>query len=88
VTHTHTHTYTVTVPANPYLVCDWCRGRVEGFIDGEGPARNYPCEHKSGYESVCPSWGPVDGCECPKGSRPHGDPTPAKTEQGQEQGPL
>lgn len=85
---THTRTHTVVVPACPYLICQGCGRRVEGFVQGDGPATNYPCGCHMGYDSTCPSWGPVDGCACPKGRRPHGDPEPSRTDEGEEQGPL
>lgn len=87
---TYTRTHTVTVPANPYLVCDFCGARVEGFADLPGPVENYPCGHAAGYSDLCPSWGPVDGCQCQAhlGYRPHGDPKPAQTDEGKEQGPA
>lgn len=88
MTHVYTRTRTVTTPACPYLACDRCGARVEGFFDGEGPPTNYPCGHGSGYYDICPSWGPVDGCACPKGARSHGDPDAPKTDEGKEQGPL
>lgn len=53
--------------ANPFLRCEDCGERVERFShlgSGQGPAQNEPCGHASGYTSVCPSWGPVDGCQC------------------------
>lgn len=53
--------------ANPYLRCLDCGTWVDGFIDGEGRFRLIPCGHRD-YEPACPSWNPVDGCNCsPKG---------------------
>ena len=90
ITHTFTRTHTVTVPANPYLRCNVCQARVEGFVNG--PAGDLltlvPCGHRDSYYDVCPSWGPVDGCRCEKGNRPHGDPPAPVTEHGALQGPL
>jgi hypothetical protein len=58
--------------ANPYLACDHCGARVTHSLG----VTNQPCGHHVGFESVCPSWGPVDGCQCVEhlGTRPHGDP--------------
>lgn len=75
-------------PACPYLECDKCDGRVEG-LSSSGPPRNYPCGDAVSYHSICPSWGPVDGCRCQEhlGYRPHSDPKPA-TAMGLAQGPI
>ena len=91
MTHTYTRTHMVTTPANPYLVCGRCGQRVEGFLGlyDEGPSALYTCEHENKYHSKCPSWGPVDGCECVAhlGYRPHGDPArPLDPDNGQ--GPV
>ena len=75
MTATHTRTHVYVKFANPFLVCDTCRDPVWGFHDptkcGETPEGwffgrdwNMPCEHRAGVTSVCPSWGPVDGCRC------------------------
>jgi len=47
--------------ANPYLVCNECRCWVTVV---PGSLELIPCGHNGGYEHVCPSWGPVDGCTC------------------------
>lgn len=63
--------------ANPFNICAQCRRRVSwGDTDTEGRFRNEPCGHAADFKSVCPSWGPVDGCQCVEilGSRDHGDP--------------
>lgn len=80
----------VRVPANPYLRCVNCGARIEYWIDGERPARNYPCDHAADYKDDCPSWGPVDGCQCQAhlGYRPHPDAPDPVTEHGKTQGPL
>jgi hypothetical protein len=78
VTHTRTHVY-ITF-ANPYLTCDQCGQPVTGWHDpercgcDESGWRNRPCDHRAGVTSVCPSWGPVDGCQCQEhlGHLPHG----------------
>lgn len=56
--------------ANPYLRCDECQAWVTGWHDGQqcsckAPGwYNAPCGHQAAITSVCPSWGPVDGCCC------------------------
>ena len=56
-------------PANPFLACSTCGKRAEQFHDDrcgctiERPV-NFPCGHEGGYDDLCPSWGPVDGCTC------------------------
>lgn len=80
VTHTRTHVH-VTF-ADPYLQCDQCKAWVDawhnaevcGCFNGEWP--NLPCGHQAGATSACPSWGPVDGCDCQRvlGHVPHGQP--------------
>ena len=74
MTATHTKTFTVTYFANPYLECGRCRLRAAGFQPGT--AILWPCGHKAMTHSVCPSWGPVEGCRCAQilGSRDHGEP--------------
>lgn len=55
--------------ANPFLVCESCTLKVPYWHD---PVRcgcsevvfNYPCGHKANVVSLCPSWGPVNGCQC------------------------
>lgn len=57
--------------ANPFLICNECKGKVRYW---HNPDRcgdecdesffNYPCGHVTGVTSICPSWGPVDGCKC------------------------
>lgn len=71
ITATHTSTYTVTEFADPYKVCEQCGGWVDGVLDAPGPLIVVPCEHKSDYRSICPSWGPVDGCQCERYGLPH-----------------
>ena len=68
-------------PANPYLVCAVCGQRAEEFHDPRcgcglrGPV-NFPCGHTADYQDLCPSWGPVDGCQCQEhlGYVPHAPP--------------
>ena len=67
MTHTRTHTY-VTF-ANPYLICEECRQPVPRWHDARkcgctGSAWLEPCGHLAAATSVCPSWSPVDGCQC------------------------
>ncbi len=56
--------------ANPFLICHWCGREVTG-VTSDG--RNVPCDHIEGTVSMCPSWGPVDGCICSQtlGRVPH-----------------
>lgn len=65
---THTFTYTVTTFADPFLVCQECGQPVSGYYNAPGhdlDCANVPCRHL-GVRSTCMSWGPVDGCRCPK----------------------
>jgi hypothetical protein len=72
MSRTHTRTHTEIRFANPYLICDQCRRPVPAWHDpdkcGCNPEAfgfwNEPCGHRAGTASVCPSWGPVDGCQC------------------------
>lgn len=61
---THVSTYNAVLFADPYKVCNQCGGWVDGVLDMPGVPLTVPCEHRSGYTDVCPSWGPVDGCQC------------------------
>lgn len=77
-THTHTYTYTTILFANPYLRCDACGQPALGYLIGpcdEAPLdeATWPCECQGGVTSDCPSWSPVDGCQCVKrlGHRDH-----------------
>lgn len=62
--------------ADPYKVCNSCGGWVTGVLDMPGTRLTVPCEHDRDYSDVCPSWGPVDGCQCADhlGYVPHGEP--------------
>lgn len=79
ITRTHTRTHVYITFANPYLTCDQCQDWVESWHDNDrcgcdGTFWNMPCGHERvGVTSVCPSWGPVDGCTCRKRGR-HGEP--------------
>lgn len=69
LTHTRTRTHIVITPANPFLACGTCGKRAEAFHDdrcgcGETGPVNMPCFHRGDYDDLCPSWGPVDGCQC------------------------
>jgi hypothetical protein len=69
LTVTHTRTHLVITPANPFLACATCGKRAEAFHDdecgcGETGRVNMPCFHRGDYSDLCPSWGPVDGCQC------------------------
>jgi hypothetical protein len=78
---THTRTHTNIAFANPYLRCDRCRAWVTAWHNpdrcgcGENGWQNQPCGHRAGATTVCPSWGPVDGCRC----QPLDHPVPPKT---------
>lgn len=65
----------VTTFANPFLACDVCRRYITGAtnVGQDGPTKNVPCGHRAGATSRCPSWGPVDGCQCQEhlGEVPH-----------------
>jgi hypothetical protein len=50
--------------ADPFKVCNVCHGWVDGVVEVGGPHEMIPCGHRQSYESVCPSWSPVDGCTC------------------------
>lgn len=56
----------ITFFVDPYLQCDECGYWVTGAMDvrTDGPSPNVPCGHDAGATSVCPSFGPVDGCRC------------------------
>lgn len=67
---TTTHTHVVSEFANPYLRCLKCHSKVKSFVafDGQVPECDhkgmlFPCHH-DGIYSLCPSWSPVDGCNC------------------------
>ena len=91
--HTHTTTYTVIEFADPFKMCERCDGWVTGvavFPDEFRASENLPCRH-AGYRSVCPSWSPVDGCQCvehlghvahlaPPAVLDKGEPTAVRTE--------
>lgn len=69
LTVTRTRTHLTITPANPFLACEGCGKRAEAFHDREcgcdvaGPM-NLPCCCIAGYRDLCPSWDPVDGCQC------------------------
>lgn len=68
-TITHTRTHVQISFANPYLRCEQCHGWVTGWHDPEKCGCetfvvNAPCCCRSGVTSACPSWSPVDGCQC------------------------
>ncbi|KAF2774630.1 hypothetical protein [Streptomyces sp. OM5714] len=68
-TRTHTRTHVFVSFANPFLVCQLCRQPVPRWHNNSrcGCAEepwNEPCSHNAGVTSVCPSWSPVDGCQC------------------------
>lgn len=66
---THTHTNTTVIYANPYLRCDECGGVALGYTvtphpGMDGDHANWPCGHHAAITSDCPSWSPVNGCQC------------------------
>jgi hypothetical protein len=82
MTFTRTHVY-VTF-ANPYLACTVCRQSVRRWHNNDkcgcdATFWNAPCGHTAEAVSVCPSWSPVDGCQCREvlGSVSHTFPVPA-----------
>lgn len=76
LTHTFTRTYNEIKFADPYKVCKACGGWITGVLDMPGRPLVMPCEHDLGYKDVCPSWCPVDGCQCAEhlGYIPHDEP--------------
>jgi hypothetical protein len=48
--------------ANPYLLCDECLQRAEGFT--WYTHKLIPCGHVAATIDTCPTWSPVDGCTC------------------------
>lgn len=81
-TYTRTHTY-ITF-ANPHLLCDTCqqpapRWHNDDRCGCDDSFWNEPCGHRSGVSSSCPSWNPVDGCQCLEtfGAVEHKHPQPA-----------
>ena len=59
--------------ANPYIACGECGRRVTWH---SGVGLNEPCGHRADFNSVCPGWSPVNGCNCQKhlGKVEHGLP--------------
>lgn len=88
VTRTRTRTHVWVDLANPYLVCEGCGAPVARFHDhercgcGEAELDRHECGGL-GTVSVCPSWGPVDGCQCERvlGRVDHGGPGEARREE-------
>lgn len=76
ITYTYVAVYNEREYANPYNVCDACGGWITGALDNPGRLLVMPCEHDRGFHGVCPSWGPVDGCQCLAhfGYVTHGEP--------------
>lgn len=52
----------IMVWANPYMKCGACKAFVDGYDEMDNAM--VPCGHIVNASSVCPSWGPVDGCSC------------------------
>ena len=66
---THTRVHTFIGFANPYLICDECKKSVRYWHNNarcgcDDSFYNHPCEHRTSVTSKCPTWNPVDGCEC------------------------
>jgi hypothetical protein len=73
VTHTYTRTHVHIEFADPHLICLTCAKPVPSWHNEDECGCdagwwNNPCEHKAGITTLCPSWGPVDGCRC---TEPH-----------------
>lgn len=67
MTFTRTHVYVSF--ANPFLVCDLCRQPAPRWHNNDkcGCTEECwldPCSHNAEAVSVCPSWNPVDDCQC------------------------
>lgn len=79
-TATRTRTHVFITFANPFLACEGCGKPVSRFHNheqcgcGDPEADRNECCGAYGERSVCPSWGPVDGCQCARifGSVEHG----------------
>lgn len=81
MTTTHTRTHVYVTFANPYLICDLCRAWVTRWHNNDKcvcPEECWlePCSHNAEAVSACPSWSPVDGCQCQQhlGRVDHGEP--------------
>lgn len=79
VTRTRTHVFTFF--ADPFIACAGCREFVISYHDHErcgcGEAELDRCSCGGlDFGSVCPSWGPEDGCTCTAafGHVPHNRP--------------
>jgi len=51
---------------NPFMFCTTCAVNVTGYIlptEHEHDFMLIPCGH-TGSVSSCPTWSPVDGCQC------------------------
>lgn len=85
LSHTHVSVYNKITFADPYKTCDYCGAWITGVLDKPGPLIVVPCEHQASYSDRCPSWGPVDGCQCAEhlGYVPHGEPPGRVTEEQQ-----
>jgi hypothetical protein len=64
-----THTHTMTPLANPHIQCAECGEQVTSFHCAEtcgctGSSWNWPCRHDADTHNTCPTWSPVDGCQC------------------------
>lgn len=82
--HTSTHTFTTEQFADPHLVCTECGRHVEGYVVAPGhpeDMENWPCRHKW-MANLCPSWSPVDGCQCLEHLGAVGHPTAEEIRTG------
>lgn len=59
--------------ADPYKKCLCCGRWIDGAQPGPGKLTLIPCGCRAGFEDVCPSWGPVDGCRCAAFNHAHPD---------------
>jgi hypothetical protein len=67
MTYTRTHVYVEF--ANPFLACAQCNQFVTRWHNNDACGCTSscwlaPCGHTAEAVSVCPSWSPVDGCQC------------------------
>ncbi len=50
--------------ADPYKRCLRCSSWVDGVLEMNSSLISVPCGHRAGYDDICPSWSPMDGCRC------------------------
>ncbi|MGW6566468.1 hypothetical protein [Streptomyces sp. NPDC054975] len=66
---THTRTHVHVTFANPHLTCESCEQPVTSWHNNDACGCdslcwNVPCRHVADTRNTCPSWDPVDGCQC------------------------